>query len=334
MFGQLRLSFQMTAAAFRMTMRFPASLLVALGNLVFLTLVAVGPALFMIWLWGQDGQAGYDFAKYFYQFWIVDNTIPRTAGGDIDFSNWEFGSTASAFAMWALVLYFLWATIVAFGSLVAATVIMHTGVQQLKGEAPSIGDGFALAGRNVGRLAGLAVIAGALVTLVKRALMVLRVVPFVGKWIRRAVMAAITATLYIVLPIVVYERSGPWSAFRNTWTHVRKTWGGLAVGTGLMLISVWVGLAIVNVFFTIYVTQPLFGDGDLAWSTMLITQVVAGVLLYCLNVTLAANLRAALYLHVTEGHTGVIPEAAFERSGTPTPAATPTAASGGFQLRP
>lgn len=327
-FNQLRLSYRMTVAAFRMTMRYPASLLVALANLAFLIAVAVGPAIFMLWLWGQDGQAGYDFLKYFYQFWIVDNTIPRDAGGDIALDQWDFGTTAAAFVVWGLVIYFLWATVVAFGSLLTATVIMHTGMQQLKGEAPSLSDGFGIAGRNLGRIAALAVIAGALMTLVKRTLAVLKVVPFVGRWVRRAAMAAITATLYVVLPIVIYERNGPWSAFRNTWTNVRKTWGGLVVGTGLSMTWLWVGLWIVNVFFTIYVLEPILEEGA-AWSTMLIIQVVGAVLLYCLNVTLSANLRAALYLHVTEGHTGVIPEEAFERAPTPQP--QPTA---GFQLRP
>lgn len=321
-FNQLRLSYQMSIAAFRMTMRYPASLLVALGNLAFLIFVAVGPALFMIWLWGRDGGAAYDFLKYFYQFWIVDNTIPRTPSGDIDVANWEFGQTASAFTLWAFVVYFLWASIVAFGSLVTATVIMHTGMQQLKGERPELGAGFGVAGRNIGRLAGLAVLAGALMTLVKRLLMVMRVVPFVGKWVQRSVMAAITATLYILLPIVVYERNGPWSAFRNTWAHVRKTWGGLVVGTGMMMTSLWVGLWVVNAFFTIYVLEPIMGE-EASWSTMLIIQVVGAVLLYCLNVALSANLRAALYLHVTEGHTGVLPEGAIQRAPEPTQAPAP-----------
>lgn len=333
MFKQLRLSFAMTAAAFRMTARFPQTLLVALGNLVFLTLVAIAPLVLMINLWGNDWHDGYNFLKWFYQFWIVDSTLPKGADGYPNFdigSEWDFGTTASAFILWGFVLYFLWATIVAFGSLVTATVIMHTGVQQLKGQKPSLADGFRLAGQNIWRLAGLAVIAGALMTLVKRLLRVLRVVPFVGKWVQRAMMAAITFTLYLVLPIVVYERNGPWSAFRNTWTNLRKTWGGLLVGTGLVMWALWMGLWVVQIAFLTMLSDAT-GEPLIGWDTMLIIQVVAAVALYCLNVALSANLRAALYLHVTEGHTGVIPDGMIQRvpdaSQTPAPAA-------GFQLRP
>lgn len=332
MFNQLRLSFAMTAAAFRMTARFPQTLLVAFGNLVFLTLVAVAPLVFMINLWGKDPQAGYDFLKWFYQFWIVDNTLPKGADGypAIGFgSEWDVGATISAGILWGFVLYFLWATIVAFGSLFTATIIMHTGVQQLKGQKPSLADGFRLAGQNVWRLAGLAVIAGALMTLVKRALRVMRVVPFVGKWVQRAMMAAITFTLYLVLPIVVYERNGPWSAFRNTWTNLRKTWGGLIVGSGLVMWALWIGLWVVEVFFLTALGNAS-GEPIIGWDTILVIQVVAAVALYCLNVALSANLRAALYLHVSEGHTGVIPDGMIERLPD-APAPTPAA---GFQLRP
>lgn len=331
MFKQLRLSFQMTVAAFKMTMAYPASLLVALGNLAFLTLVAVAPLTYMFWLFGEDTTAGYAFLKYFYQFWIVDNTLPYTASGDIAWTQVDFGTTASAFFLWALVLYFLWATIVAFGALLTATVIMHTGIQQLRGQKPSLADGFRLAGHNIGRLAGLAVIAGFLMTLVKRTLVVMRVVPFVGRWVQRAVMAAITATLYVVLPIVVYERNGPWNAFRNTWTNIRKTWGGLVVGTGTILTALWIGLWIVQVAFLTALGDGV-GETLVGWDTVMIIQVISAVLLYCLNVALSANLRAALYLHVVEGHTGVIPDAAFERAPTTPPAAANKQTT--FELRP
>lgn len=311
LFSQFALSYRMTVAAARMTFRYPQSILVALGNLAFLTVVAVAPLVFMIWLWGRDAGAGYEFAKYFYQFWIVDNTLPHNAAGDVTFStSWDIGATVSAAILWFFVLYFLWATIVALGSLVTATIIMHTGVQQLRNQQPSIADGWALARRNFLRLLGLAVIAGALMTLVKRLLAVLRVVPVAGKWIQRAVAAAITFTLYMVLPVVVYERNGVWAGVKSTWENARKTWGGLAVGTGLILSALWVGLWFIGVM----VRSVLEGVGmtpEQSWSTILILQVVAAVALYCINVALSANLRAALYLHVTEGHTGVLPEGAL-----------------------
>jgi hypothetical protein len=309
---QMRLSFQMTVAAVRMTARYPASLLVALGNLVFLTIVAVGPISWMIWLASKDTKQAYEVLKYVFQFWFVDNAIET---GDIN-------NIVGSFMLWVLLVYFVWVTIVTFASLVTATVIMHTGVQQLKGQKPNLGDGFRLVGQNIGRLAGLAVVAGVLLTLARRFAGFLRAIPFVGRFMQRAIVVAITGALYVTLPIVVYERRGPWSAFKSSWENIRKTWGGLVVGTGLMVSALWMGLWFVW-YMVRAAAESMTGLELIDWSTILILQFIGAVLLYCINVALSANLRAALYLHVTEGHTGVIPEAAFAQR--PTPPAAPTA---------
>lgn len=318
---QFVLSFRMTAAAVKMTARYPATLLVALGNLVFLTLVAVGPVSWMIWLTTNDPQQAYWVLKYVFQFWFVDDAIRE---GD-----WE--RTVGNFVLWLLLMYFVWMTIVSFASLVTATVIMHTGVQQLRGQRPSLGDGFALAGQNIWRLAGLAVLAGALLTLARRFAGVLRAIPFVGRLVRKALVVAITGALYVTLPIVVYERKGAWSAFSSTWQNIRKTWGGLLVGTGLLVSALWVAMWFVW-YMVLGVFESMTGLQMVDWTTVLILQLVGAVFLYCVNVALSANLRAALYLHVTEGHTGIIPEEAFaQRPVAPTP---PPAAQFSPQWRP
>lgn len=319
MFGQLKLSFQMTVAAFKMTMRYPQTLLVALANLVFLVAVAVAPLLVIFSLVDNNADAAYAIWKYYYQWWIVDSSFARDASGNLDWSSTDPGGVFSAFLLWGLVVYFLWCVVVTFGALITTTIIMHTGVQQLRGQKPSIADGARLAGQNLLRLLGLAIVAGFILAATKRLLAVLRVVPFVGKWIRNAVIGALTFTLYLVLPIVVYERAGPWSAFKNVWTNLRKTWGGMIVGTGLIIMATWVGLWVVQTAFWSVVGANI-GD-PVVWSTMLTIQVIAAVALYCLNLALAANLRAALYLHVVEGHTGVLPAGVLEKKATPTPPA-------------
>lgn len=300
LFSQLSLSYQMTVAAFKMTMRYPATLLVALGSLVALVIAAVGPVAWMIYLAETDFDSFMWAMRYVFQFWFVEDAF---ASGDV-------GATASAFLLWLLLIYGAWMTIVAFVSLTTATVIMHTGMQQLRGERPSVADGFRVAGNNLPRLALLAVIAGTVMALVKRLTVVLRAVPFVGRFLRHAIIAALTGVLYLALPIVIYERKGPWGAVKSTWENIRKTWGGLVVGTGLVMMGLWFGLWFVW-YMLLAGVEMMFGASLVEWSTILILQLMSGVALYCVNLALAANLRAALYLHVTEGHTGVIPEAAF-----------------------
>jgi hypothetical protein len=201
------------------------------------------------------------------------------------------------------------------------TVIMHTGVMQLRGQRPSIREGFRLAWRNVGRIAALAVFAGVFIGLTKRFTSALRAIPFVGRIARGAILSALTGLLYLALPVVVYERNGVVSSLRSTWTQLRKTWGGLVVGTGLMMSALWMGLWVVE-FAVKTAFEAMTPVRVIDWSTMLILQVFAAVTLYALNVALSANLRAALYLHVTEGHTGILPEKALV--GTmPAPRQTP-----------
>lgn len=300
LFTQFGLSYRMTIAAGKMTLRYPQTILIALANLLLLVLVAVGPIATMIHLASNDPAQAWWALKYVFQFWFVADAFEA---GD-----WQSG--ISLFSVWLLGIYMVWMTIVSFCSMACATIIMHTGVMQLRGEEPSLSEGFRLVGRNLWRLAGLALLAGAVLTLVKRALSTLKVIPLAGRIIRGAVAAALTGLLYAALPVVVYERAGPVAALRSTWTNMRQTWGGLVVGTGLMLSAVWVGL-----WFVWYAAaaafEQLFGFTSVNWTTMLMLQLFGAVALYCVNVALSANLRAALYLHVTEGHTGVLPEGAL-----------------------
>ncbi len=310
LFAQIALSARMTAAAFRMTMRYPASLAVAFLNLLFMIAVAVVPITTMIWLVDKDPDRAWWTFRYVFQFWFVADAWP------------DFGEVAWRFTVWLVFIYGAWVTLVTFGSLVATTVIMHTGVMQLRGQPPSLAEGARVAGANVLRLLGLAVITGTLMATVKYFSKPLRAIPFVGRWASKAIAAAITGALYVTLPVVVYERKGAWSGFRETWRHVRGTWGGLVVGTGLAMWAVWLGAGVAEVA-AVKALENLVGRELVSWGTVATVQVVLAVLLYCLNVALSANLRAALYLHVVEGHTGVIPAGALAGHPTQVPSAFP-----------
>lgn len=308
----------MTVAALRMTLRFPASLLVAFANLVFIILTVALPLGTMIVLALHDEAKALWILDHVFQFWPVrarmlaeeaGTTTPRVV--------------AATFAVWLFSLYAVWATLVTFGSLVATTIIMHTGVMQLRGQKPSLREAFRVARRNVWRLAGLAVLAGVGLTIARYFTRWI-VIPGLSGVARKAIFLAMTAALYITLPIIVYERKGAWNAFKSTFQHVKETWGGLVVGTGFIAASTWLLLWPVE-YAVLILAEALLGIQLVEWTTILLFQLGSAVILYSLNVALAANLRAALYLHVTEGTTSVLPDAAFV--APPAAAAPRTAAT-------
>lgn len=318
---QLSLSYRMTKGALRMTLAYPPSLLVAFANLLVLLAVAAGPIAWMVYLLANDPGQFWWALNHVFQFWFVTARYQAMQAGQATFQD-----VVGAFSLWVLFIYIVWASLVAFFTMVTTTVILHTGVQQIRGEKPRLRDGAALAGRNLHRLLGLAFLAGALMGLVRRLLGTLRVVPILGRLVRRAVVAAITATLYVALPTVVYEREGVVAGFRSTWHEVRETWGGLVVGTGFLLVSLWLLLWLVE-YAVLGSVGAILHLHLVNWTLILILQILAAAALYALNVALAANLRASLYLHVREGRASFVPSGAIARpeglgGNEPKPAAT------------
>jgi hypothetical protein len=318
------LSFRMVGVAGRLLLRYPASLLVAFASLVFIGAVVGLPAWWVLQRAHGDPLVAWAVFNDAFLFHYVSD--PYFAG--------NYAGAAAAFAAWSAAAYALWVLVVTFGTLVTSTIIMHTGVMQLRGQKPSLREAAGLAKRNLLRLLGLAVLTGVVAGLSRYTAVVLRRLPLM-RWAPRVSRAAMTGALYVLLPIVVYERRGLLGALRETQRHVESTWGGLAAGTGFLLGSTWGFTGLTSYAYFLLQGQVLgslgagnLGIGGLAsappgfnplavdWLTIIALQLVVGILLYCISLALGANLRAALYVQVTE-QKQVLPEGAIV--GAPEP---------------
>jgi len=295
----------MTVASVGMVRQFPQVLLLPLCTLAIVATAVVAPISILSWLFEHNNPA-------FWKFWTFLFAIP--------ISYWDAGdyeTAVSAFIIEGYVLFGLWLTFVTFVSLFFITAAMHTGTMLVKRQKPSIMEGLSVAGRNWYRLLAMAAFSAFLLTLVRYFLRnTLRVIPFVGKWIYRAIAFTITAGMYLMLPVIVYERNGAWSAVKRGAHLAKETWGGILVGTGLTFTAMYMVAYLVPMGLLYMVLEI-----DVPSWVFTTYGIVLWAFLFCLNTSLAAMLRAALYWYATTGETpeGVTLDFVPKKSPGPAP---------------
>lgn len=111
---------------------------------------------------------------------------------------------------------------------------------RMNGGDPTVSDGFRIAGENVGRILKWALFAATVGLIIKA---IQERVGFLGKMIMGAIGIAWTIATYFVVPVLIYERLGPWGAVRRSAEILRRTWGEALVGNlGLGAVFVLLGL--------------------------------------------------------------------------------------------
>jgi hypothetical protein len=153
---------------------------------------------------------------------------------------------------WSFYVFFI---LYYFASFFIATffnaAIIGCATIRMDGGNPTVSDGFRIAGQNVGRILGWALIA-ATVGMVIRA--VQERLGFIGKLIMGAIGIAWTIATYFVVPVLIYEGLGPWGAVKRSASILKNTWGETIVGNlgmGLLfallaipgLLGIFVGIA-------------------------------------------------------------------------------------------
>lgn len=121
------------------------------------------------------------------------------------------------------VVYFL----TFFVSIFFNSAVVGAAMIRLDGGDPTIGDGLKVARRNLGRIAGWAFLS-ATVGLILRALSDL--FGWVGRVIAGIAGVAWGVLTYLVVPVLIFERRGPWDAVKRSGSLIRQTWGEAAGG--------------------------------------------------------------------------------------------------------
>lgn len=200
-------------------------------------------------------------------------------------------------AMW-VVLGFVFYFISYFISIFFNAAIIGCATIRLSGGDPTVKDGLRVAADNVGRILVWALVA-ATVGMVIRAIQ--QRVGFIGKIIMGALGVAWSLVTYFVVPVLVYEKVGPWAAVKRSASVFKGTWGEMIVGNlGLGLIFMLAGF----LGFVFVVVGGAVGGGT-GLMVGFIVAVVYWLVLAVVKTAAEGVLVAALYKYAT---TGQVPE--------------------------
>src|SRR6266581_1829763 len=114
-----------------------------------------------------------------------------------------------------------------FVSIYFNAAVMGAAMIRLNGGDPTISDGLKVARANIRRIAGWALVT-ATVGLVLRA--IAQRFGFIGRIIAGVAGAAWGIVTYLVVPVLIFEKIGPWAAVKRSGSLLRQTWGEAAGG--------------------------------------------------------------------------------------------------------
>src|SRR2546421_7526637 len=139
-----------------------------------------------------------------------------------------FTAPSDVFGFWLFyvglaIVYF----VTFFVSIYFNAAVMGAAMIRLNGGDPTISDGLKVARENVRRIAGWALVS-ATVGLILRA--IAERFGFLGRIIAGALGAAWGIVTYLVVPVLIFEKIGPWAAVKRSGSLLRQTWGEAAGG--------------------------------------------------------------------------------------------------------
>jgi hypothetical protein len=212
------------------------------------------------------------------------------------------GTSSSGQTALGVVILFLFYLVMYTIIIFSNVALVGAAMMRLRGESPTVADGFNIAMSHLRQIFGYAAISATLGVVLN----ILRGDNnIVGRIIAGLVNFAWNVVIFLVVPVLVIENLGPVDAIKRSGQLLRKTWGEQLVSTGGMgLIFGLVGFAVVLV-----VGVPLI---VLAASAESIALVIVGIAVIVVLLTIlglfssAMNgiFQAALYNYATTGNAG------------------------------
>jgi hypothetical protein len=184
-----------------------------------------------------------------------------------------------------------------FVSIYFNAAVMGAAMIRLNGGDPTISDGLRVARENVKRIAGWALLS-ATVGLILRAIS--ERAGIIGRIVAGFAGAAWGVITYLVVPVLIFEKIGPWSAVKRSGSLLRKTWGE-AMGGYVSLGAIFLLLALPGLLLIIGglalggVVGLIIGAGG---------AVVYWLILGLLGSAAQSILVTALYRYATTGKLG------------------------------
>lgn len=202
--------------------------------------------------------------------------------------------TAIAWLAMAFAFYFVSYFITIFFN----AAVIGCATIRLNGGDPKVKDGLMVAADNIGRILVWALVAATVGMVIKA---IQQRVGVLGRIVMGALGVAWTLVTYFVIPVLVYEKLGPWAAVKRSASMFKSTWGELIVGNlGLGLIFFMLGLAGV-----LFIALGFVVGGFAAIAAGFVAAVVYWLVLAVVKSAAEGVLVAALYRYAT---TGQVPE--------------------------
>ncbi len=202
-----------------------------------------------------------------------------------------FGGDATWLFAVVMIVYYILSFFIGFffnAAIIGAATI------RLNGGNPTLRDGLRIASQNLGRIFLWAVFA-ATVAMILRAIQ--ERMGIIGKIIIGLVGVAWSLATYFVVPVLIYEKLGPWAAVKRSAHLFKTTWGETLVGGFSMgAIFVLAGLA--------GIVAPLLGfllGGVVGLVVGIVVLVVYWIVLALVASAASSVLVAALYRYATTG---------------------------------
>lgn len=232
---------------------------------------------------------------------IIPTGVAAAAGAGMNLSqNAEQSIVLAAAFVW----YFLCTFVIVFCN----AALIACALQSFAGQTPTIGSGFAAAGRRLPQVLGWSLVA-ATVGVILQALQTLLTdkLGFIGELLGAIFSGIWGVATYFVVPVLVTDGVGPITAVKRSSGILRRTWGeSLAGSGGLGLISFLFMLPLIA-FGGVGVMLANSSGGTAVGGAVLAALIAIGVVylvaLIVVFTALGSIFRAAVYLYATSGVT-------------------------------
>jgi hypothetical protein len=208
----------------------------------------------------------------------------------------------------AYVALFIWYFLCTFVIVFCNAALISCALQSFAGQPPTIGSGFAAAGKRLPQILGWSLVA-ATVGVILQALQTLLTdkLGFFGDLLASIFSGVWGVLTYLVVPVLVTEGVGPIKAVKRSSSILRRTWGeSLAGSGGLGLIAFCFILPLFVVFGLGTALAGSAGGGGASGAitgTLIAVAVVYVLALIVVFTALGSIFRAAVYVYATTGAT-------------------------------
>jgi hypothetical protein len=215
----------------------------------------------------------------------ITNDGPEHTASTAEVVTYAAIAVAWYFACWFVVIF-------------CNAALIACALQSAAGQLPSVGSGFAAAGRRLPQILGWSLVAATVGLAFQLLESVNDKIGFLGELVASLVESAWSVVTYFVVPVVVTEGVGPIKALKRSTSILRRCWGESLSGT------VGLGVILLVLLLPLIPVVAVLATG-VGGSTVLVTVSAVGVI-YGLAVTvvytaLGAVFRASMYSYATTG---------------------------------